>query len=259
MKSGNRFSIPLQMLAFAVIILFSHVASATELGTWWRDSDVVRGLRLRDSQIKQIEQAFVARRAELNNLAAELQRQEDLLQTLIFTSNLDEKQAAAQIDQVVGARARLDKAKTMLAFDIRRAVSFEQWKKLQEMQHEQTNAPSASAAAAGRPAPRPEPANPVSDDPVYQSGGPVSDPVAIRQPMPGFTPEAKARKVTGNILLSFVIGKDGTVRDVKVLRGLGYGLDESAVETVTKKWIFRPATLNGQPVSVHANMEVTFR
>jgi TonB family protein len=259
MKSILRFSIPFLMLAFTIIIPFSHLSSAAELGTWWRDSDVVRGLRLRDSQIKQIEQAFVARRAELNNLAAELQRQEDLLQAFIYTSNLDEKQAAAQIDQVVNARARLDKAKTMLAFDIRRAVSFEQWKKLQEMQRDQANAPSASVPGAGRPAPKPEAAAPVPDDPVYQIGGPVNEPLPIQRPMPGFTPEAKARRVSGNILLSVVIGRNGSVRDVRVLRGLGYGLDESAVDTVTKRWTFRPATLNGQPVSVHANIEVTFR
>lgn len=258
MKSGNHCLIPIHLLAFATILLFAHASPAAELGTWWRDSDVARGLKLRDSQIRQIEQAFVARRAELNTLAFDLQRQEDLLQTLILTSNLDEKQASAQIDQVVNARARLDKAKTMLAFDIRRTVSIDQWKKLQEMQREQPNAPSASATDAGRPAPKPETAT-LPEEPVYQIGGPVSEPVPIQQPTPAFTPEAKARKVAGSILLSVVIGKDGRLHNAKILRGLGYGLDESALETVTRRWIFRPSTLNGHPVSVHANIEVTFR
>jgi TonB family protein len=259
MKSILRSSIPFLALAFAIVAPPARSARAVELGTWWRDSDVVRGLRLRDSQIRQIEQSFVARRAELNSLTAELKHQEDLLQTLIYTSNLDEKQAAAQIDQVVSARARLDKAKTMLAFDIRRAVSFEQWKKLQEMQREQANAPSAPAADAGKTTPKPETAATPPEEPVYQIGGPVSEPVPVQQPMPPVTAEAKARKVSGVIQLSVVIGKDGRLHNARILRGLGYGLDESAVETVTKKWIFRPSTLNGQPVAVHANIEVTLR
>jgi hypothetical protein len=43
----------------------------------------------------------------MNALAADLQHQEDRLQSLINTSNMDEKEAAAQIDQVINARARL--------------------------------------------------------------------------------------------------------------------------------------------------------
>jgi TonB family protein len=77
--------------------------------------------------------------------------------------------------------------------------------------------------------------------------------------MPAFTSEARAQKVEGSVLLEVVIGKDGMARSAKVLRGIGYGLDESAVETVTKRWFFKPATLNGQPVSVQAKIEVTFR
>jgi TonB family protein len=59
--------------------------------------------------------------------------------------------------------------------------------------------------------------------------------------------------------LQVVIGKDGIVRDVKIVRGLGYGLDESAIDTITKQWRFKPGTLNGQPVAVQANVEITFR
>jgi TonB family protein len=146
-----------------------------------------------------------------------------------------------------------------MAFDIRRAVTFDQWKKLQEMQREQPGKPAAAASAGVKPAPKVEASLPNAQEPVYQIGGPVSNPVPIQQPRPVFTAEAKARKVSGSILLSIVIGKDGAVRDVKVLRGLGYGLDESAVDTVTKQWQFKPSTLNGQPVSVQATIEVTFR
>jgi TonB family protein len=102
-------------------------------------------------------------------------------------------------------------------------------------------------------------AAPGSGEPVYRVGSDVSEPEAIWQPRPPYTPEARANKVNGVILLQAVIGKDGIVRDVKILRGLGYGLDESAIDTITKQWRFKPGVHNGQPVAVQAKIEITFR
>jgi TonB family protein len=263
MKDIFRPSIPFLILAFMVVPQFSISSpppAPPDLGTWWRDSDVVRGLQLRDTQIRQIEQAFLSHRSELGTLAEQLQREEHALRSIIDTRSLDEKRATAQIDQVVNARARLEKEKTLMALDIRRAVSLDQWRMLQEMQRSQAGDSSASEPPpiAARADSKADAAAPEAEEPVYQIGGPVSAPVPIQRPAPGFTPEAKARRLAGNVLLSVVIGKDGAVRNVRVLRGLGYGLDESAVETVTSKWFFKPSTLNGRPVSVQANIEVTF-
>ena len=60
----------------------------------------------------------------------------------------------------------------------------------------------------------------------------------------------------GAVLIQAIIRKDGTVDNFKVLRGLGHGLDESAIKTIASKWRFRPGTLNGVPVDVQANIEV---
>ena len=266
MKHIIHFSVPFVLFALAFLAQPAFPAAPpapAELGTWWRDSEVVRVLQLRDNQIRQIEQAFLNRRAELSTLTDELQRQNAVLQSIIDTSSLDDKRAEAQIEQVVTTRARLEKAKSLMSLEIRRAVTFDQWKKLQELQRVQTAALSTSASApastAGRAVPKAENAAPPQEEPVYQVGGPVSSPVEIQNPMPAITPEARAKQISGSVLLSIVIGKDGTVRNVKVLRGLGYGLDESAAETVTRKWLFKPSMLNGQPVSVRADMEVTFR
>ena len=54
------------------------------------------------------------------------------------------------------------------------------------------------------------------------------------------------------------IAKGGSVRDVQVLKGLPFGLDQAAVEAV-KKWKFKPGTLNGQPVDVIFNLTVNFK
>ncbi len=261
MKRKTNPAIPFLLLTCAAVVqplpAFAGPPHA-ELGTWWRDSGVVRNLQLRDDQIKQIEQSFLNHRSELNNLASELQRQESILQSLIYTYRLDEKKAAAQIDQVVTARARLEKERTMMALEIRRAVSLEQWKKLQEIQQGQANATADPGASGGKAAMKPESSPAGAEEPVYQIGGPVADPVPVQRPMPPFTAEANQKRVQGSVLLEVVIGKDGLVHSAKVLRGIGYGLDESAVDTVTKRWLFRPATLNGQPVAVQAKIEVAF-
>ena len=60
------------------------------------------------------------------------------------------------------------------------------------------------------------------------------------------------------MFLSVVVTAKGTTRDVTVIRRLGLGLDEKAVEAVSK-WRFRSATKNGKAVPVQANILVNFR
>jgi TonB family protein len=54
------------------------------------------------------------------------------------------------------------------------------------------------------------------------------------------------------------VGADGRVRDVRVARGLGLGLDEKAIVAV-KQWKFEPARKDNQPVPVQVSIEVNFR
>ena len=96
-------------------------------------------------------------------------------------------------------------------------------------------------------------------DGVYGVGGGVKAPTVIFQPLPLYTEDARKARVEGLVLLQAIIRKDGSVDSFKVIRGLGYGLDESAINTIATKWRFKPGTLNGQPVDVQANIEVSFR
>ena len=93
----------------------------------------------------------------------------------------------------------------------------------------------------------------------YIIGNGVKDPIALRQPQPAYTEEARREGIEGTVLIQAVIRKDGTVDSFKVIRGLGYGLDESAVQTIATKWHFKPGTLNGTSVDVYANIEVSFK
>ena len=93
---------------------------------------------------------------------------------------------------------------------------------------------------------------------VYRIGGGVSDPVPIFKPEPEYSEEARKAKFQGAVMLSIVIDENGKTRDVRVIRPLGLGLDEKAIEAVLK-WRFKPSLKDGRAVAVSANVEVNFR
>lgn len=93
----------------------------------------------------------------------------------------------------------------------------------------------------------------------YVPGNGVKPPVVLLQPLPYYTEEARKARTEGIVLLQLVVRKDGTPDSFKVLRGLGYGLDESAISTVANKWRFRAGTYNGVPADVQILIEVSFR
>jgi TonB family protein len=93
---------------------------------------------------------------------------------------------------------------------------------------------------------------------VYKIGGGVSAPVPIFKPEPEYSEEARKAKFQGAVLLSIVILPDGSTSNIRVVRPLGLGLDEKAIEAV-QKWKFRPSLKDGKAVAVSANVEVNFR
>ncbi len=95
-------------------------------------------------------------------------------------------------------------------------------------------------------------------DGVYSVGGGVSAPIPIYKPEPAYSEEARKAKYQGVVVLWIVVDAQGNVTDARVVRNLGLGLDEKAVEAV-RTWKFKPAIRNGSPVPVRASVEVTFR
>jgi protein TonB len=89
-------------------------------------------------------------------------------------------------------------------------------------------------------------------------GGGVSAPEVIYSVEPEFSEEARKAKVAGNVLVSLWVEPNGLPSHVRVVRGVGMGLDEKAVEAV-KQYKFKPAMENGKPVEVELNIEVNFQ
>jgi periplasmic protein TonB len=92
----------------------------------------------------------------------------------------------------------------------------------------------------------------------YIAGDGVNAPIVLLKTKPPYTEEARKAHATGIVSIQAVIREDGTIDSFKVLRGLGYGLDEAAITTVSTKWRFKPGTKNGAPVPVIVNIEVEF-
>jgi periplasmic protein TonB len=93
---------------------------------------------------------------------------------------------------------------------------------------------------------------------VYKVGGGITAPRPIETPDPEYTDEARRAKIEGTCILGLIVDADGHPRDLRVIRGLGYGLDAKALESV-RQWRFEPARKDGQPVNVEVSVEVAFR
>ena len=73
-----------------------------------------------------------------------------------------------------------------------------------------------------------------------------------------YPPLARENGITGRVFLTFIVGPDGDIRDVKVLRGIGAGCDEEAVRVVKNMPKWKPGKQNGRSVNVQFNMPINF-
>jgi len=92
---------------------------------------------------------------------------------------------------------------------------------------------------------------------VFKVGGAISAPRAVSTPDPEYTEEARTAKTQGTCVLWLIVDDQGRPRNIRVVRGLGFGLDAKAIEAV-RRWRFQPALKDGAPVNVQISVEVGF-
>jgi len=101
-----------------------------------------------------------------------------------------------------------------------------------------------------------------SNDAVDTSrGGPgkiTSIPHCTYQPDPSYTDAARTAKFRGNIVLRVIIGKEGSIADLQILKGAPFGLNKQALDAV-RTWRCQPAEVDGQAVAAMVPIEVSFR
>jgi TonB family protein len=146
-----------------------------------------------------------------------------------------------------------DAATTMVLY----AQLLRQQGRLDEATTMETNASEARKPAI-RTGIASAPAQTVSSPGTYRVGGGVTAPVLTFKREPEYSEVARAAKYQGTVTLYVEVGPDGQAHNVRVLRGLGMGLDEKAIDAVSQ-WQFKPGLKNGVPVTVAASIEVNFR
>jgi TonB family protein len=92
----------------------------------------------------------------------------------------------------------------------------------------------------------------------YSVGRGITAPSVLSRVDPEYSEEARKAKYSGAVMLAIVVNTDGRADSIKVIKSLGMGLDEKAIEAV-ERWRFRPGTKGGAPVRVRAQIEVNFR
>ncbi len=92
----------------------------------------------------------------------------------------------------------------------------------------------------------------------YRPGSGIEPPSLLREVKPDYTEEARRRGVEGDVVMEIVVRRDGTVGEVRVLQGLGHGLDQRATAAV-RQWRFSPARRRGSPVDVVVEVAMEFK
>jgi protein TonB len=93
---------------------------------------------------------------------------------------------------------------------------------------------------------------------VYGAGSGVEPPRLLAEVKPDYTEDARRRGIEGDVVMEIVVRRDGSVGDVRILQGLGAGLDQQAASAV-RRWRFAPATRRGTPVDVMVEVAVEFK
>lgn len=92
----------------------------------------------------------------------------------------------------------------------------------------------------------------------YRPGSGIEPPKLLHEVRPDYTEDARLRRLEGEVVMEIVIRRDGSVGDLRIVRGLGGGLNERAVQAV-RQWRFSPARRLASPVDVIVEVSVEFK
>lgn len=99
----------------------------------------------------------------------------------------------------------------------------------------------------------------VSTDGIYGMGDVDERPVRTRKVEPLYPLSARRFGLTGWVRLEYVVTREGSVRDIQVIASHGGRRFEEAAVTAVRQWVYRPATLKGESVTVRGTVRITFK
>ena len=165
---------------------------------------------------------------------------EELRQVLAFwTSPVGEKWKDSEVAALAGAQRRIRTWAVRVGREVEQEIAQE---------HPEWKLSSPPAILSGTP----------DATGVYRIGNGVSAPQLITKVEPQYTRDASKAHLSGTVVLWLTIDEKGVPGNIQVLKPLGKGLDEKAIEAVTQ-WRFKPGMKDGAPVKTQAQVEVNFR
>jgi protein TonB len=93
---------------------------------------------------------------------------------------------------------------------------------------------------------------------VYRPGSGIEPPKLLHEVKPVYTEDARLRRLEGEVVMEIVVRRDGSVGDLRIIRGLGGGLNDQAMQAV-RQWRFSPARRLASPVDVIVEVSVEFK
>ncbi len=119
--------------------------------------------------------------------------------------------------------------------------------------------PEPSEQAEISESPTVEPERPAVQGGIYPGVPPGgTDPVVVDRVLPRYPRSARASGIEGTVVVRAVVRRNGRASNVEIIKDLPYGLGEAAASAV-RRWRFRPATYQGEPIDVYYNVTVNFR
>lgn len=84
-------------------------------------------------------------------------------------------------------------------------------------------------------------------------------PVPFLKPMPPYTEEAMKAQISGTMQVELIVRKDGTPDNIKIVKGMGYGMDQTAIAIIKDFWRFYPALRDNKPIEAKTAFDLPFK
>jgi TonB family protein len=231
------------------------------------DAEVTRLMAEKEQEIRE---ELMARQTRIEDLRRQLQEATESSSRSGAGPTAAEQQQADRLRQEIEA-AEEEKRRREAELEQQLREAEESARKAQEVTVAEVQAQlptepapaamSASTAAiheASQPAPETPTVVPVSTPEASSRAEEVTtQPVKIRGDSPAYTEAALRMRISGEVVLKLLIDKRGNVKEIDVIKGQPMGLTESARKAV-RKWKFKPATVNGEPVEAIFELTINF-
>lgn len=186
---------------------------------------------------------------ETDLVSPKIVRQFETARTLLVDEMFDLGKAAYFAEAFEEAQVRF---RSVLSLDAQHTLASEYLSLLDERlalaeTAKQADVPPSTAAPPAEPA----------EEAIYHVNGRIIAPVLVSRVSPDYPISARRSGTEGTVVVTLVVGADGTVTEARIIRGVSPDIDREALESV-RQWLYRPALMDERPVAVYSVVQLAF-